>query len=127
MTSMRWTTTVLACDDPDVVSRFWADLLGSEPERITHDFIVVKHGSCWLAAQRSREVAPATWPVGERPMQIHLDIAVTDLQAAVHRAVELGAHEEQQQPAPDRWRVLRAPGGHLFCLSHHIQDYLPLD
>lgn len=61
------------------------------------------------------------------PVQIHLDIAVTDLQAAVDRSVALGAVEEVHQPCPDRWRVIRSPGGHLFCFSDHIHDYLPLD
>jgi len=126
MTSMRWTTTVLACENPDLVARFWADLLGGQPQRITADFIVVRHGSCWLAAQRAPDVAPPTWPAGARPVQIHLDIAVTDLEAAVNRAVQLGAHQETYQPEPARWRVLRAPGGHLFCFSHHIQGYLPV-
>lgn len=88
---------------------------------------MARAGSCWLAAQRSRDVARATWPAGERPIQMHLDVAVSDLQGAVDRAVELGAHEETHQPFPDRWRVLRAPGGHIFCFSHHIQDYLPVE
>lgn len=127
MTSLRWTTTVLACDDPEPVARFWANLLGGEPVRITDDFIVVRHGSCWLAAQRSRDVAAPTWPNGERPIQMHLDVAVTELQAAVDLATQLGASEEGYQPSPDRWRVLRAPGGHMFCLSHHIREYLPID
>lgn len=87
MVSMRWTTTVLACEDPDRVARFWADLLGGEPIRVNDDFVVVQHGSCWLAAQRSRDVAPPTWPAGERPVQIHLDIAVRDSEGAVNRAV----------------------------------------
>jgi hypothetical protein len=48
----RW-TTVLACDDPLPVAQFWATLLGSQIERITDDFFVVRHGSTWLAAHRS--------------------------------------------------------------------------
>ena len=127
MASVRWTTTVLACEDPDTVAAFWAALLGGEPTQITADFIVVRHGSCWLAAQRTRHAASPTWPTGDRPIQIHLDLAVNDLDSAVDRAIALGAREEVNQPAPDRWRVMRAPSGHIFCLSHHIQDYLPVD
>ena len=127
MGSFRWTTTVLAWEDPETVAGFWADLLGGEPLRISDDFLAVRHGTCWIAAQRTRDVAAATWPGGERPVQMHLDISVDDLHAAVDRAVELGAREEAEQPAPDWWRVLRAPGGHVFCLSQHIRDYLPLE
>jgi hypothetical protein len=50
---------------------------------------------------------------------------VDDLHEAVKRAAELGATEEEEQPAPGSWRVMRAPGGHIFCLSDHVQDYLP--
>ena len=49
--------------------------------------------------------------------QMHLDIAVTDLPAAVAAAVELGAVEAAHQPEPDVWRVLLDPAGHPFCLT----------
>jgi hypothetical protein len=127
MTSVRWTTTVLACDDPAPVAAFWAALLDGELVRITDNFLAVRHGTAWLAAQRSAHASPATWPTGARPVQIHLDLAVSDLRQAVEHAVELGAEEEPDQPYPDSWRVMRAPGGHLFCLSPHIQNYLPVD
>ena len=127
MVSVRWTTTVLACEgDPRPVAEFWAALLSSEPIRISDDFFAVRHGTAWLAVQRSRQAPPPSWPAGDHPIQIHLDLAVTDLDDAVERAVALGAQEEQQQPAAHRWRVMRAPGGHVFCLSDHIQDYLPV-
>lgn len=124
MTSARWTTTVLACEQPEDVALFWANLLDSEVRRITDNFFVVRHGSAWLGMQRTRHAEPATWPDGTRPVQIHLDVAVDKLNEAVERAIGLGAMEEAEQPFPDSWRVMRAPGGHLFCLSSHIQNYL---
>ena len=54
-------------------------------------------------------------------------LGVDDLESAVESAKRLGAVEEIWQPAPERWRVMRDPAGHLFCLSHHVGDYLPLD
>ncbi|MEU5675051.1 VOC family protein [Micromonospora sp. NPDC047762] len=39
-----------------------------------------------------------------------------DLDDAEARAIELGAVKEEQQPAPERFRVLRDPAGHPFCL-----------
>jgi hypothetical protein len=116
----------LACEQPEDAASFWAALLQSAVHRITDNFFVVPHGSAWLGLQRSRHAVPATWPDGDRPVQIHLDVAVADLQPAVDRAVGLGAAEETDQPFPDSWRVMRAPGGHIFCLSPHIQDYLPV-
>jgi Glyoxalase-like domain len=58
---------------------------------------------------------------------MHLDLSVDDLGSAVETATRLGAVEVAEQPAADRWRVLRDPAGHLFCLSDHIADYLPLE
>jgi hypothetical protein len=41
---------------------------------------------------------------------------VDDLDSAVSSAIALGAREAEHQPAPDKWRVLIDPVGHLFCL-----------
>lgn len=125
--NIRWTTTVLDCDDPIELADFYAALLGSSRRRITDDFHVVRSGTAWLAAQRIRTYTAPTWPDAAVPKQIHLDLSVDDLESAVETAKRLGAIEETVQPTAERWRVMRDPAGHLFCLSHHIADYLPLD
>ena len=51
---------------------------------------------------------------------MHLDLAVTDLEAAEAEAVRLGAVRTDEQPAPDRYRVMLDPAGHPFCLSTQI-------
>lgn len=127
MRDVQWTTVVLDCADPPKLAAFWSDLLGGESTRITDDFHVVRSGSMWLAAARVPDPGPATWPHGDRPKQMHLDIAVGDLDAAVAEALRLGATQEEVQPAPDRWRVMRDPAGHIFCISDRIQEYLPID
>jgi hypothetical protein len=124
---VQWTTVVLDCADPVILAKFWAELLGGEHTRISDGFHVVRSGTMWLAAARVPDPQPATWPGGDRPKHMHLDIAVADLETAVSRAVRLGASQEDVQPSPDRWRVMRDPAGHIFCLSDRIQDYLPLD
>jgi hypothetical protein len=48
-------------------------------------------------------------------MQLHLNLCVTDLPAAVEDAVALGATVAEFQPQDDV-RVLRDPAGHPFCL-----------
>jgi hypothetical protein len=87
---------------------------------------VVRSGTTWLAAMRVRDPQPVTRPDGQRPKQVHLDLAVADLDAAVAEA-RLGATQEHAQPAPDSWRVVRDPAGHVFCLSDRIPEYLPVD
>ena len=58
------------------------------------------------------------FPVPEpgRPgMQLHLEVEVSDLDAAVEHAVELGATLAAYQPQDDV-RVMLDPAGHPFCL-----------
>lgn len=127
VTRLMWTTVVLDCSDPSSLATFWSSLLGGQPSRVNDNFYVVRSGSIWLAAQRIDSFQPPTWPGGDRPKQMHLDIAVDDLPAAVRKALQLGATQEEEQPSPQDWRVMRDPAGHVFCLSDHIQDYLPID
>jgi hypothetical protein len=74
----------------------------------------------WLAALKVEDYVAPTWPAAEVPKQIHLDLAVTDLDAAVAEAERLGARVAPFQPAPDRWRVLLDPADHPFCLTTQI-------
>ena len=48
-------------------------------------------------------------------MQLHLDVEVDDLDAALEVAVAAGAHLAEFQPQDDV-RVLLDPAGHPFCL-----------
>jgi Glyoxalase-like domain len=66
---------------------------------------------------RVHDYAPPSWPDGPPYQQMHIDVAVDDLDAAVTAAVALGATEAAVQPAPQQWRVLLDPVGHPFCLS----------
>jgi len=43
----------------------------------------------------------------------HLDIETDDVEAEVARLTALGAVEHQRQPS---WVIMKAPGGHLFCV-----------
>ena len=52
---------------------------------------------------------------GDQRMQLHLDLAVDDLDAATAHAVEVGARLAEHQPQDDV-RVLLDPAGHPFCL-----------
>jgi hypothetical protein len=49
-------------------------------------------------------------------MQYHIDFDVDDLDEAERQAVALGATKFAHQPAPDSFRVLADPVGHVFCL-----------
>lgn len=64
-------------------------------------------------AQYTRPVWPSE--AGKQHITVHLDIAVTDLDAAVAWATEAGAVLAGYQPQ-EGVRVLLDPAGHPFCL-----------
>ena len=115
--------TVLGTPDPAGLARFYVQLLGwhyRDEEPTPEDtWIVVKPpgGGTGLSFQLETEHDPPTWPTsrGTQQMQLHLDIGVQDLEVAVARAEELGAHQAEWQPQDDV-RVMLDPAGHPFCL-----------
>jgi hypothetical protein len=117
--TMSLTATVLDCPDPRALARFYARLLDwplgiDDPEWAT---LRPADGGPGLSFQRETDHVPPRWPAGhgEQRMQLHLDIAVEDLAAAVAFAVAEGAVEAGSQPQDDV-RVMLDPAGHPFCL-----------
>ena len=106
----------LECANPADLARFWAATLDGEVAVETPDFCAVKAGTIYLGAVHADGYQPPTWPSPERSQQLHLDLAVDDLDAAEAQAIQLGATRESQQPTPERFRVLRDPACHPFSL-----------
>lgn len=107
------------CPDPDVLVRFYCDLLGLEEVFATPDRGVVSLSGAgpMVTLMRVDSYAPPSWPNGPQHKQMHLDVAVDDLDTAVAAAEALGAVQAEVQAAPAHWRVLLDPVGHPFCLS----------
>jgi Glyoxalase-like domain len=66
-----------------------------------------------LTFQRAADFVAPTWPDPAVQQQMHLDLAVDDIEAAHERAIALGARHLDTQ---ERFRVYTDPVGHLFCL-----------
>ena len=109
-------------DDPHSLAGFWRDLLELEVMFESEDFVALKGGGVLITTQRVADHHPPDWPETTVPKQIHLELAVTDLDAAEERAVELGAVKSKTQPNPDVWRVLQDPAGHPFCITTMIPE-----
>lgn len=105
------------CADKEALAEFWAALLGGEIVYRTDDLAVVHTERGSLCALRVPGYRPPTWPDGDTPMHIHLDLRVDDLDDAQAGAIRLGARLAEVQPGPDLWRVLLDPAGHPFCLT----------
>jgi hypothetical protein len=92
----------LDCADPVELGEFWANMLGGNAIAVSPDIVAVQTPWGWLTALRVEDHAPPTWPANDVPEQIHLDLAVADLQQAAAEAERLGARSVADQPAPDR-------------------------
>src|SRR5436190_7288710 len=120
MSLARLGSVSMDCADPLPLATFWARLIGGEIAYTSDNGAAVKTDRGWLTAIRVPGYQPPAWPDGDTPKQIHLDLAVDDLDAAEAEAIRLGARKAAQQPSPDRWRVLLDPAGHPFCLTTQI-------
>ncbi|GAA3394407.1 VOC family protein [Cryptosporangium minutisporangium] len=120
--------TVLDCEDTRELAEFYRQLLGleyrpgDEPENGDKDWLVLRNpGGAQLAFQQVEKLPRATWPEGQHPQQLHLDLTVSDpetLTAQRDRALALGA-----EPLLDRFDdpdeplyVFADPAGHPFCI-----------
>ena len=121
-TAVRLASVSLDCPDPSALAAFYARLLGVEVAYDSADFAALRLEGIWLSAQRVDGHQPPSWPGGEPPQQVHLDLAVADLDEAEALATAAGATKADAQPSPERWRVMLDPAGHPFCLSTRIPD-----
>lgn len=112
------------CRDADELAHFYSGLLGWE--------IAATDGEDWrqlrspsgelgLNIQGEPDYEPPVWPesAGRQQKMLHLEIEVTDLEAAVRSVTGAGGSEAEHQP-PDRdpsaIRIMLDPAGHPFCL-----------
>lgn len=110
----------LDCADAKPLAEFWAAMLGGEIVYTSAAAMVVRTDWVALSAIEVPAYQPPTWPQPDVPKQIHLDLAVTDLETAVVESERLGARLAAEQPAPERRRVLLDPAGHPFCLTTQV-------
>ncbi|WP_104103331.1 VOC family protein [Arthrobacter sp. 08Y14] len=109
----------LDCPDPDALAEFYCALLGLVEAFATPDrgVVALSGAGPMLTLMRADDYIPPSWPDGPQRQQMHLDIAVEDVDDAMNAAVVLGAKPADHQPAPEQWRVLLDPAGHPFCLT----------
>jgi catechol 2,3-dioxygenase-like lactoylglutathione lyase family enzyme len=114
-----WWGVVLDTDDVELLTRFYAALLGWTVHKLdeTDGALDPGEGVAYLSIQHNPDYVRPVWPgrAGEQQMMLHLDFEVTDLEAGVERAVGLGAEVADHQPQ-EKVRVLLDPAGHPFCL-----------
>lgn len=112
----------LDCDDPAELAEFWKEVLGLETFFESDTFVALKGADVLLTFQKVDRHVAADWPEGPAPKQIHLELAVDDLEEAEAHAIAVGAVKAELQPDPDKWRVLIDPAGHPFCITSLIPE-----
>ena len=112
----------LSCADPHALALFYSALLEKEITFESDDFSAIQLDHLWLSMQRVANFKPSTWPTNETPSHVHLDFAVSDLDAGQAAAIAVGATLASDQPEPERWRVLLDPAGNPFCVTTLIPD-----
>lgn len=126
--------TVLDTANPRLLAEFYREFLGlryragdeppeSADDRRGREWLVLTgaDGAPALAFQGTAGVRPSTWPSGEVPMQLHLDLAVDsaeELDRQRDRALELGASQllDRRDDAEEPLVVFADPAGHPFCV-----------
>ena len=118
----RLAAVSLDSSDPAELSAFYRELLDLEVFFDSENFVALKGAGILMTMQRVEDHLPPSWPTGEVPKQIHLELAVSDLEEAESKALAAGARKAGVQPSPDAWRVLIDPAGHPFCITTLVPE-----
>lgn len=123
----RWNAVCIDCapgDFEDVIA-FYRDMLGLQVEDKEERWAMLgdpdDYGVMRINVQVEDWYVPPVWPesVPAQTKMMHFEVRVDDVNAAVARAIDLGAREATQQPV-DRdastLRIMLDPAGHPFCL-----------
>ena len=122
----RISELVLDCADPELLARFWCDVLGYvEIDREGDGSIEIgPPGVGFGGLQPTLILSPSTDPrVGKLPL--HLDVNPTDRDqdAELERLLALGARPaDVGQTGDEPWHVLADPEGNEFCLLQRRLD-----
>ncbi|KJY46170.1 MULTISPECIES: VOC family protein [unclassified Streptomyces] len=138
MTVPKTTVLVLDSAEPELLARFYAELLGATAGPAPGDgelLLVTGRGGLVLGVRRDPDHAPPSWPLPEGSQQAHLCILVDEksLDEAEREAVTLGARPvaaEDDGSLPGSRTTLRRyadPAGHAFALAAIREDIVPGD
>ncbi|HEU5269588.1 MAG TPA: VOC family protein [Jatrophihabitans sp.] len=120
----RLSSVVFDCPDPQLLARFYQDLLGYRLQQADDDWVsIAGDDGHRLSFQRISNYQAPTWPVGRRPQQVHLDLVVDDLAAAHDRALAAGASPlgAVAVHSDESFQVYADPAGHPFCLIQQAE------
>ncbi|MFC7246420.1 VOC family protein [Catellatospora aurea] len=114
-------TVVLDAPDIKGLAAFYSELAGLTEHYADDEWITLKAADgTRLGFQHAPDHVPPRWPDPAYPQQMHLDLRVPDMAAAVEHAVKLGA--TRLPGGGETFTVLADPAGHPFCLCQGEVD-----
>ncbi|MGV9764002.1 VOC family protein [Micromonospora tulbaghiae] len=132
---LRLCQVVLDCTDARALAEFYRILLSlvyrpgdeppaaGEPDERGRDWLVLRTAQDvpQLAFQQVDRLLEATWPEGEVPQQLHLDLtvpSVAELDRQHDRVLALGGRLllDRADDPDEPLRVYADPAGHPFCV-----------
>lgn len=117
--SCRISELVLNCADPELLARFWSDVLGYvELDREDGYIEIGPPGDGFGGLQPTIILSPSSNPrTGRLPLHIDVNPVDRDQDAELERLLALGARRaDVGQTGGESWHVLQDPEGNEFCL-----------
>jgi hypothetical protein len=123
----RISELVLDCREPDVLARFWCEVLDFVVlERLDDGSVEIGPSEGFGGPQPTIILSPSDQP-GQGKTRLHIDVNATDRDqdAELERLLKLGARPaDVGQTGQESWHVLADPEGNVFCLLRARLDPL---
>ncbi|WP_402463849.1 VOC family protein [Isoptericola aurantiacus] len=115
----RISELVLDCTDPELLARFWCDVLGYvELDRDEGAIEIGPPGTGFGGLQPTLILSPGSDPrAAKLPLHIDVNPVDRDQEAELERLLAIGARPaDVGQSGDEPWHVLADPEGNEFCL-----------
>ncbi|MFE4541699.1 VOC family protein [Arthrobacter sp. NPDC056727] len=124
----RISELVLNCADPELLARFWSEVLGYvELDREDGYIEIGPPGAGFGGLQPTIILSPSSNPrTGRLPLHIDVNPVDRDQDAELERLLALGARPaDVGQTGDEQWHVLADPEGNEFCLLRKRLEPIP--
>jgi catechol 2,3-dioxygenase-like lactoylglutathione lyase family enzyme len=122
--SCRISELVLNCSDPELLAKFWSDVLGYVELDREDGAIEIGPPAGFGGLQPTIILSPSREPrTGRLPLHIDVNPVDRDQGAELERLLALGAKPaDVGQTGDEPWHVLADPEGNEFCLLRRRLD-----
>jgi catechol 2,3-dioxygenase-like lactoylglutathione lyase family enzyme len=120
----RMSELVLDCRDPEMLARFWCDVLGYRELGREDGAIEIGPEAGFGGLAPTLILSPSSDPAPGK-LRLHIDVNPTDRDqdAELQRLLEIGAvPADVGQTGEENWHVLADPEGNVFCLLRKRLD-----